>query len=187
MSDKKELIFQAALRLFNEEGFDRTPTALISKEAGISTGTLFNYFSTKETLINELYLKCKDSMFSSIVKDIDKESTYKRKYKKIWHNSIMWGFNNRDMFLFFLQYGNSPRISEETKNIGFTKFEPIFNVFRDGIKEEIIKDSNIEFLIRTSIAIITESIHYFNNNPDKLRDEDFINMSFDLFWNYVKN
>lgn len=53
--DKKEMIFAAALKLFVKNGIDRTPTAMISKEAGVATGTLFHYFSSKEVLVNELY------------------------------------------------------------------------------------------------------------------------------------
>ena len=46
--DKKTAIMESALKLFTEREFHGTSTAQISKEAGIATGTLFNYFPTKE-------------------------------------------------------------------------------------------------------------------------------------------
>jgi AcrR family transcriptional regulator len=48
---KKEMILQTALRLFAERGYDQTPTSLIAKEAGVSTGLVFTHFSSKEGLL----------------------------------------------------------------------------------------------------------------------------------------
>ncbi|WP_243669198.1 TetR/AcrR family transcriptional regulator [Methanoculleus chikugoensis] len=54
---KKTAIVATAVRLFTERGgFHGTPpTSLIAREAGISNGTLFHYFPTKEELINFAY------------------------------------------------------------------------------------------------------------------------------------
>src|SRR5579859_6886603 len=46
----RQAILKAALELFAKQGFDRTTTKTISREAGIAEGTLFNYFRTKEDL-----------------------------------------------------------------------------------------------------------------------------------------
>ncbi len=43
-------VLDAARRLFRTEGYDQTSTRSLSAEAGIATGTLFNYFPTKESL-----------------------------------------------------------------------------------------------------------------------------------------
>ena len=47
-SENREKILATALRLFTAQGVDATPTAQISKEADLSTGTLFHYFPDKE-------------------------------------------------------------------------------------------------------------------------------------------
>lgn len=43
-------IADAALVLFMEHGFDRVTVADVARQAGVSTNTVFNYFSTKEDL-----------------------------------------------------------------------------------------------------------------------------------------
>jgi AcrR family transcriptional regulator len=43
-------ILDTAARLFLEQGFEKTTTRDISKACGMAKGTLFNYFSSKETL-----------------------------------------------------------------------------------------------------------------------------------------
>ena len=44
-------ILEAARRLFRTTGFDATTTRELASAAGIATGTLFNYFPTKEAIV----------------------------------------------------------------------------------------------------------------------------------------
>jgi AcrR family transcriptional regulator len=50
-------IVEAALRLFRETGYDATTMRAIAREAGVSTGNAYYYFSSKEELIQEFYLR----------------------------------------------------------------------------------------------------------------------------------
>jgi AcrR family transcriptional regulator len=50
----EERILRAARRLFTDNGYDATTTRDIAKAAEIASGTLFNYFSTKEAIISRL-------------------------------------------------------------------------------------------------------------------------------------
>jgi AcrR family transcriptional regulator len=51
----RQLIVDTALRLFQENGFDRTTMRAIAKEAGVSVGNAYYYFSSKEHLIQGFY------------------------------------------------------------------------------------------------------------------------------------
>lgn len=50
--DKIALISETALRLFATHGYESTSISMISKEAGISKGLMYNYFEGKESLLN---------------------------------------------------------------------------------------------------------------------------------------
>jgi AcrR family transcriptional regulator len=50
----RQAILAVARRLFAENGFERTTTRDIARAAGLATGTLFNYFATKEALLSYL-------------------------------------------------------------------------------------------------------------------------------------
>jgi AcrR family transcriptional regulator len=50
----RKRILQGAVDLFRSQGFDATTTRDIARAAQIATGTLFNYFETKEAIVAEL-------------------------------------------------------------------------------------------------------------------------------------
>jgi AcrR family transcriptional regulator len=50
----RQRILEAARKLFLSKGFEAATTRDIADEAGIATGTLFNYFSTKEAILAAL-------------------------------------------------------------------------------------------------------------------------------------
>jgi len=47
-------IFDAALRLFAERGYANTPVEEITEAADVAKGTFFNYFPTKEAILEAL-------------------------------------------------------------------------------------------------------------------------------------
>ncbi|MHB9133725.1 MAG: TetR/AcrR family transcriptional regulator [Armatimonadota bacterium] len=48
---RREEIMQTALRLFARQGFERTTTKAIAQEAGISEGTIYKYYASKQDLL----------------------------------------------------------------------------------------------------------------------------------------
>jgi AcrR family transcriptional regulator len=50
----RQRILEVAQELFASQGFDATTTRDIAQSAGIATGTMFNYFSSKEAVVGSL-------------------------------------------------------------------------------------------------------------------------------------
>lgn len=53
---KRNQIMDSALALFAEKGFSATSINMITKEAGISKGLIYNYFDSKEELIKTILI-----------------------------------------------------------------------------------------------------------------------------------
>ena len=100
---KIDQIILAGMKLFVIQGFEKTPTSQISKEAKVGTGTLFFHFKSKEDLINEIYIYIKNNMSSYIFKRARKESNTKKQLQLIWTDFIKWGFEN-SLQSFFLRH-----------------------------------------------------------------------------------
>lgn len=49
--ERRTEIIQAAVRLFAQQGFERTTTREIAAEAGIAEGTIYKYFASKQDIL----------------------------------------------------------------------------------------------------------------------------------------
>lgn len=56
----KRLIVQTAVRLFRDNGYDKTTMRGIAQEAGISVGNAYYYFPSKDHLVQEFYATLQD-------------------------------------------------------------------------------------------------------------------------------
>ena len=60
MDNKKEKIFNAAREEFLANGFKKASMAKIAKKAGVASGTIYLYFSSKEELFQNVYVQEND-------------------------------------------------------------------------------------------------------------------------------
>jgi AcrR family transcriptional regulator len=146
-NDKQEAILNTALRLFVERGFFGTPTSLISKEAGVATGTLFFYFKTKEELIDTLYLRVKAEAAQAFCKDLDEETDAKAKLNRLGRNAIAWGLECPEKMKFMELFAHSPFVSTTAQEEGMSRFIFLLDLIDQGIREGLIRDYDKKLLI----------------------------------------
>jgi AcrR family transcriptional regulator len=53
LEERRQAILEAALRVWSKRGFDGTSVAEVAREAGLTKGTLYLYFPTKQSLLEE--------------------------------------------------------------------------------------------------------------------------------------
>jgi AcrR family transcriptional regulator len=58
--ERKALIVETALRLFERDGYEKTTMRAIAKEAGVSVGNAYYYFASKDHLIQAFYDEVSD-------------------------------------------------------------------------------------------------------------------------------
>ncbi|MCO5382448.1 TetR/AcrR family transcriptional regulator [Methanosarcina sp. Z-7115] len=182
VKDKRTAIMETALKLFTERGFQGTSTAQISKEAGVATGTFFNYFPTKEDLINSLYFEVKGRLSSSMEKEIESKSTFQERVRRLWSNFINWGIDNQEEFLFVGQFCSSPYITKYTREEVMKEYIFLHNLVNEGIKTGEIKDFSPELTIamfyQSSRAVVNLIL---NSNLSKDKNE-LIENGFQIIW-----
>ncbi|MCA1760926.1 MAG: TetR/AcrR family transcriptional regulator [Bacteroidales bacterium] len=61
---KKQLILDTALELFAENGFHATSMSKVAKKAGVSKGLAYNYFESKQDILDEIVKSGFDSIYS---------------------------------------------------------------------------------------------------------------------------
>jgi TetR/AcrR family transcriptional regulator, fatty acid metabolism regulator protein len=68
--DKRRLILDAAVRVFATRGFHHCRVSDVADEAGVAYGLVYHYFSSKEEILNTLFLERWQIMLDAIA-DID--------------------------------------------------------------------------------------------------------------------
>ena len=86
---------EAAVDLFSTQGFHATPTQQISDRAGVSAGTLFRYFRTKEELIDSLYSSIHRALADAVDEAIRPETPIEDQIKNVKRQVLHWMFENR--------------------------------------------------------------------------------------------
>ncbi|MDB5227803.1 MAG: Transcriptional regulator, TetR family [Bacteroidota bacterium] len=180
-SDKRKAILDASLKLFCNKCFQDTSTASISQQANVATGTLFLYFESKEALVNELYLECKEDYASYLEKDISELRSFKTKLKHIWEKGLEWRINNPDKLKFMMQFCSSPYITKHTKEKALTRLQLLNQVVKDGMISKEISASDAELLsamlagyFHTAALFLMENSSHKNFNKWKEEAFDYI-------------
>lgn len=76
--ESRRKILEAALEVFAREGYHSSTVSLIAKTAGISQGLLYNYFKSKEDVLNELMIGMMDALMCEFM-PINPKEKVKRK------------------------------------------------------------------------------------------------------------
>lgn len=89
----KEKIVQAAIRLFQERGYERTTSNDIASEAGVSVGSFYVYFTDKRQLLLTIFDRLADELFKNIFDGLNPEhlfdSDLKRRIRQAVANAII--------------------------------------------------------------------------------------------------
>ncbi|MBC8100346.1 MAG: TetR/AcrR family transcriptional regulator [Armatimonadetes bacterium] len=183
IQDKQKAILEAAVAIFSERGFWNTPTSLISKTAGIADGTLFNYFETKDDLINEVYLYLKQAVAVIVLGGLSTHKTNKDKIRHIWNRYIEWGVNHPNEFKVLYQISDSYQLSDKVKAQTDALFLEIASIGAESILIGEMRDYPVEFLAAFLNNHAVMTIQYITAN--KATQIDYQAIAFEMFWNGI--
>jgi len=181
-NEKMTAIAGTAVRLFTERGFHGTPTSLIAREAGVSNGTLFHYFPTKEELINFAYYEIKGRMAGDIGRGVDEERANKEKMRRMWRNAILWGVEHPDEYLFVQQFCSSPFIRKLPPEEILKNAPTAFEVLAGTIRTSCLKEMPIGVAFSIICSPIDAVVRAIVNSDGNLDRDRLIDASFRIVW-----
>ncbi len=184
--DKQEQILKAALKLFVEYGFHGTPTSKIAQEAGVSNGTLFHYYKTKDELVVALYIYIKTRLSACIDSNRGEGETIKATFKRIFLSSMYWAIENPTEFQFTQQFHSSPYLSMVSDEEIKKQTKCLMDFMQEAIDARVLKQLPIDLLF----TLLSSQIYGINeylvaSSLDAEKQKEVINLSFDLIWDMV--
>ena len=176
LSLKQRKVLISSLKLFSEIGFENTTSNLIAEHAGVSEGTVFSYFKTKEGILDAILSRFLEQVIPEVIADfsdkrfIIEQETFSLFLKSIVQDRLVFIQNNKMQVKILLsRLLIDKTISEELGNIIVRSIikpiSPILNQFKEN---GVIRDWSNERIVRYILAL---SLSYtipmiINDNED---------------------
>ena len=136
---KRAALVRATITLVNNSGFHAAPMARIAKLAGVSAGTIYRYFESKQDLINKVYLEVKAAFSASAFRDYAETDSVEADFRRIWYNIADFKLREVEYALFLSQCDNTPMIDEASRQEGLRHLKPLLDLWERGQAEDIIR------------------------------------------------
>ena len=185
VKDKRQAILNATLGLIAENGFHGTSMSKVAQEAGVSAGSIYNYFASKDELIDELYKAVKRKSVRAILENLDPAQPLKTQIRQILATIIRYSLHHPEEAAFVEQYGRSPYyqpgIDAELSEV----YQPLLACFERARKEAIIKNFPQEVLNILTLDVATSLAQKQAGGQFTLTDE-LIEQVIDTSWEAIR-
>ncbi|ALR05168.1 TetR/AcrR family transcriptional regulator [Xylella fastidiosa] len=179
--DKRQMILQTAIQLFAEEGLN-APTARIAKLTPVAEGTIFTYFSTKDELLNKLYLELKSQLRDALVPPPESADLQEQVWMA-WQTYVNWGVSHPQEHLVLAKLGLSTRINEATRTEGNRTFCGVSGLLTQAMATGALCNQSPDFVGALMGAMGDVTITFIRANPTGA--EVTCRDGFVAFWNAI--
>ena len=152
MSDTRTQIIEASIELFAESGFWNTPTSKIVKHAGISTGTLFNYFESKNGLIDQVFLQLQQEQADYIAINYPETGTVKERVEHLWFRYVDWGVRHPIRYRLLQQLRMSDLVSADAQDKSWTQWSFAKTLIPEAIETGVYREVTEYFVVKLAFA-----------------------------------
>src|SRR5262252_10554425 len=81
--DTRRRIYESALKLFREKGFEQTTMRDIAAKAGVALGAAYYYFASKDALVLAFYQEMQESSHESILESLSGHRKLKDRIRSV--------------------------------------------------------------------------------------------------------
>ncbi|AQR90167.1 TetR/AcrR family transcriptional regulator [Clostridium saccharobutylicum] len=187
--ETKKNILKTALKLFCENGFYKTTTNEIAKQASVPIGSLYSYFKNKDMILLEILADYDQSFLDKIDKAIQGNMNFSKNDKKLWIKIIIETLielhNESKEFILELQALNHsmPEVAKIHDIHDLKIKEKIIEsleYFKDEVKITDLEASAV--IISDIISSVVDRI-VFNNN--EISHNRIINEGVNVIYKYL--
>lgn len=181
---KRTRILQTVRDLVLERGLQNVSMSLISKATKVPIGSIYNLFPSKEALINDVYVYCRDSFYQLVIHSVlDPECGFEENFKTYVRRYIRSAIDHAQNYLFVEQHRLSPAIDQGTisdSNIFIGNIS-----LQEAVDQGILAPQPVYLLSNMLIGMIHFCIDSHLNGRCELSDP-YIDIIAEACWKAVK-
>ncbi len=133
VTDKREAILRAAIKVFAQKGYFNSKVADIAAEAGIADGTVYLYFKSKDEILHSVFDRAMAEFIEEGKREIAQISEPSEKLRRIARLHLERLGADRDMAIVFqIELRGSTKFMEEFSAAGFAEY---LDIIRQTITE----------------------------------------------------
>ena len=150
---RKDRIMDAALRIFAEKGFQNATITEISKEAGVSEATIYEYFGTKEDLLFAIPEKISKETSDATSKVIPFIKDVEGKMRAILLSYVqLYQSNPNYSALVLLQLMSNKRFRKTPAHAAIRRSaHRLLDCIKEGVADGTFKKNSNPYLIRSML------------------------------------
>ncbi len=149
VSDKREAILRAAIKVFAGKGYFNSKVADIAKEAGVADGTVYLYFKSKDDILRSFFDRAMSDFISEGKRELAEIESPEDKLRRIAQLHLERLGADRDLAIVFqVELRGSTKFMQEFSAKGFADYLDIIRatiaegqklgVFRKDLKPIVV-------------------------------------------------
>lgn len=182
--DKRQKIINTAVKLFVKDGIHQTSIQTLAKKAGVSTGSVYTYFDSKETLVVEAFYNVLDESIAAITVNYDDTLSIKERFYYLLEQRIRYNIKYPTKFQFLNLCSAEPTVMKEVVNYD-SENSALATVLMDGKEQSIIRNLPPQDMVYQIIGGISFSLTWRLFYHQQINEDD-IQMMIDMAWKSVK-
>jgi AcrR family transcriptional regulator len=183
--DKHQAILDASLKLISKNGFHGTSMAKVAREANVSVGNIYNYFDSKDELIDKVYKTVKQKSARAVLADIDRDQPADDQIRQLLQKVIHYSLRHPEEAAFIEMYVCSPYYHSSIEDEIINYFRPIRECFVQARKEMLIKDFPQSIIEILTLDLATALVQKQATGQLVLTDE-LIEKFIDASWDAIR-
>lgn len=180
--DRRNAILETAAKVIAVQGLS-APTALIAKEAGVATGSLFTYFPTKRDLLNQLYVYLKTEMAAAALDGLPEEADARSQFAHMWAGWLGWAVSNTSKRRALAQLSVSDEISKESREVGHHLMAGVGHLLERSRENGPMRSAPLGLVSSLLNAMAEATIDFIASDPDNART--YQDATFDAAWRMI--
>jgi AcrR family transcriptional regulator len=153
---RRSQILKAAFEIFSKKGYNATKVSEVAARAGVSQGTIYWYFDSKEDLLTQSLISFFEEMSQGMIESLDQFPTATEKLRSLADTLENFIRSAEGLFIIFLEFWASSSQREEVGKIWsdiLVQYKDFLsNIIQEGIQNGEFRPVDAEGLVWAVMA-----------------------------------
>jgi AcrR family transcriptional regulator len=185
MMDRRLEVIKATILIAAERGVHDTPMSEIYIKAGVSAGTIYHHFRSKDELLGETYIWIMGKLAAELTGGLGSDYTYQERFTKYWTILFSYFEQNRDEYKYIEYTSRGPILSKEIKEEGNNQLIEVLEFLQAGMFQNVLSPMPVQLMMSIVLNSVMTSLHYIEEQSHINLDQT-INIALTSCWKGIK-